>query len=173
MSWLFMVNLAVVGASLVLCVRARTWLVQVAALSLVGVGVMLVFLAYRAPDLLLTQFLIEVVSLLVLVLFFRKYRYASGHGSFQSVPVFFRAVLAVGMGAVIGGLLLMIGMAHAMREEIGSLFLRYTVPLAEGYNTVNTILVDFRGFDTMGEVTVLVIAMVGTIGLLWKAKIAQ
>jgi hypothetical protein len=44
------------------------------------------------------------------------------------------------------------------------------VPLAEGSNAVNTILVDFRGFDTLGEITVLAVAMLGCLGLLMRYK---
>ena len=54
--------------------------------------------------------------------------------------------------------------------RLGDSLLAQTVPLAEGTNAVNTILVDFRGFDTMGEIAVLVIAMLGALGLLMRYK---
>ena len=55
-------------------------------------------------------------------------------------------------------------------NKIGPAFLSNTVEMAEGTNAVNTILVDFRGFDTLGEIAVLVIAMLGCLGLLMRVR---
>jgi multisubunit Na+/H+ antiporter MnhB subunit len=55
-------------------------------------------------------------------------------------------------------------------ERIGPRFLETTVELAKGSNAVNTILVDYRGFDTMFEITVLFIAMLGCLGLIMRRK---
>jgi len=51
-------------------------------------------------------------------------------------------------------------------------FAENSVPLAKGYNVVNVILVDFRGFDTMGEITVLGVAALGVYGLM-KLRLEQ
>jgi hypothetical protein len=53
---------------------------------------------------------------------------------------------------------------------LGTFFLNQTVPLAAGSNAVITILVDFRVSDTLGEITVLVVAMLGGLGLLMRYK---
>ena len=55
-------------------------------------------------------------------------------------------------------------------DRLGQFFLDQTVPLAAGSNAVNTILVDFRGFDTLGEITVLVVATLGCLGLLMRYR---
>jgi multisubunit Na+/H+ antiporter MnhB subunit len=55
-------------------------------------------------------------------------------------------------------------------EMMGPYFLQTTVQLAGGANAVNTILVDYRGFDTMGEITVLVISLLGALGLFMRWK---
>jgi len=60
--------------------------------------------------------------------------------------------------------------ADSHPEPIGRGLLEQTIPLAKGSNAVNTILVDFRGFDTLGEISVLVIASLGCLGLLMRHK---
>ena len=57
-----------------------------------------------------------------------------------------------------------------LTDRLGQFYLKNTVELAQGQNAVNTILVDFRGYDTMGEISVLVIAMLGVIGLLMRKR---
>ena len=51
-------------------------------------------------------------------------------------------------------------------KPMGKYFIDNPLSLAKGSNAVNTILVDFRGFDTMGEITVLVVATLGILGML-------
>ena len=69
---------------------------------------------------------------------------------------------------VIATSLILLMTNNQVLDSISGYFIEATVPLAGGSNAVNTILVDFRGFDTMGEISVLVIAAIGVIGLLWK-----
>jgi multisubunit Na+/H+ antiporter MnhB subunit len=61
-------------------------------------------------------------------------------------------------------------MQHKSDAPAGTYYLENTVPLAYGTNTVNTILVDFRGFDTLLEAAVLVIACLGAIGLVMRYR---
>ena len=53
---------------------------------------------------------------------------------------------------------------------LGEQYLAASLPLAKGTNAVNTILVDFRGFDTLLEIGVLVIATLGIMGLMLHRK---
>jgi multisubunit Na+/H+ antiporter MnhB subunit len=75
--------------------------------------------------------------------------------------------VAVGLIAMLGALM---AMARQSLDRAGEFYLEQTVPLAHGTNTVNTILVDFRGFDTLLEITVLVIACLGAIGLVMRYR---
>ena len=128
---------------------------------------------YRAPDLALTQILVEVVTLfLILILLGRFPRKAETGEVTHNYPGWRKGLnltLALGVGALTTTLILITNAAPS-EKKLGTFFLDQTVPLAEGSNAVNTILVDFRGFDTLGEITVLVVAMLGGLGLLMRYK---
>ena len=133
------------------------------ALSVVGLLVALVFVRFSAPDLALTQLSVEVVTimLLLLALFFIPRRHkprARPSGRFRDI------VLSTGTGAGCG--LLAWGMLTRPLDSISSFFMEQSIPGGGGANVVNVILVDFRGFDTLGEVTVLAVAAVGIFAML-------
>ncbi|MBK9139728.1 MAG: DUF4040 domain-containing protein [Verrucomicrobia bacterium] len=163
-----LISLAVVGAVLL-----KQWTTQLISLSIAGFLTTFYFVLYRAPDLALTQILVEVVTLiLVLVLLGRFPRSAERGEHTWRPPPLRRALnlsLAVGVGGLMTTLVLWMN-ARPAAGRIGDWFPAHTEALAEGTNTVNTILVDFRGFDTLGEITVLLIATLGALGLLMRYK---
>ncbi|SFM07764.1 multicomponent K+:H+ antiporter subunit A [Desulfomicrobium norvegicum] len=133
------------------------------ALSVVGLLVALVFVRFSAPDLALTQLSVEVVTimLLLLALFFIPRRHkprSRPSGRFRDI------VLSTGIGAGCG--LLAWGMLTRPLDSISTFFMEQSIPGGGGANVVNVILVDFRGFDTLGEVTVLAVAAVGVFAML-------
>lgn len=67
-------------------------------------------------------------------------------------------------------LLILVMTAKPYPDQLGTFFLNETVRLAQGHNAVNTVLIDFRGFDTLGEITVLLVATLGCLGLLLRYK---
>jgi multicomponent Na+:H+ antiporter subunit A len=144
-------------------VRSSSRLGAVAALGVVGFGVALLFLFFGAPDLAMTQFLVETLTVILLVLvLYRLPRYVS----LTSPPARLRDVLiALTAGGVMTALVL-----AAATVPTGSAVSRYyaehSLPEAHGRNIVNVILVDFRGLDTLGEITVLAVAAVGVYALL-------
>ncbi|MBV5318599.1 MAG: monovalent cation/H+ antiporter subunit A [Desulfobulbaceae bacterium] len=133
------------------------------ALSVVGLMVALTFVRFSAPDLALTQLAVEVVTilLLLLALFFLPQQ-----GLVES-SLLRRGrdlLLALGVGSCTG--LLTWGLLTRPYETIAKYYLDNSVSKGGGANVVNVILVDFRGFDTLGEITVLAIAAVGIFVLL-------
>jgi multicomponent Na+:H+ antiporter subunit A len=80
----------------------------------------------------------------------------------------FHGALSLGVGAMMT--VLAVWVSNRPRPRLGEWYGDHTVELAQGNNAVNTILVDFRGFDTLGEITVLVIAALGALGLLMRYK---
>ncbi|KTT33882.1 monovalent cation/H+ antiporter subunit A [Pseudomonas oryzihabitans] len=132
-------------------------------LSTVGLIVSLLFARYSAPDLALTQLSVEVVTiiLLVLALFFMPDRTPIESSSLRGLR---DVLLAGGLGLMVA--LLAYAVLTRPYTGIGDFFLANSVSGGGGYNVVNVILVDFRGFDTLGEITVLAIAAVGVYGLL-------
>ncbi|SDI46459.1 multicomponent K+:H+ antiporter subunit A [Pseudomonas flavescens] len=155
---------------LVLCVMAvltvvfhRNRLKALMTLSCAGLMVALAFARYSAPDLALTQLSVEVVTiiLLVLALFFMPDRTPMESSSLRGL----RDVLLAG-GSGIAVALLAYAVMTRPYDSIASFFLENSVSGGGGTNVVNVILVDFRGFDTLGEISVLAIAAIGIYGLL-------
>lgn len=133
------------------------------ALSVVGLMVVLAFVRFSAPDLALTQLAVEVVTilLLILALFFLPRR---GQSKSQPPRRVFHLLLALAMGTAAG--LLTWGVLTRPFDSIAAFFLANSLPGGGGANVVNVILVDFRGFDTLGEITVLAVAALGIQALL-------
>jgi multicomponent Na+:H+ antiporter subunit A len=158
-----------IGAAAVLLVAggavgmltARTPLVTVVALGAVGFGVSLLFLVYSAPDLALTQLVVEVLTVVLFAFVLGRLprpaaRVRPGAG-------------AIGL-ATAGGLAMAALTALALSVQapapISGFLAENSVPLAHGRNVVNVILVDFRALDTLGEITVLAVAALGVVALL-------
>ncbi|WP_339411905.1 monovalent cation/H+ antiporter subunit A [Pseudomonas sp. EA_35y_Pfl2_R5] len=157
-------------AALVTVVFHRQRLVSLLMLSVVGLMVALAFARYSAPDLALTQLSVEVVTivLLMLALFFLPAHTRIESSSLRGLRDF---TLAVGSGVMVA--MLVFAVLTRPYDSISTFFLENSVPGGGGSNVVNVILVDFRGFDTMGEVTVLAIAAVGIFALLDGLRLIQ
>jgi multicomponent Na+:H+ antiporter subunit A len=157
----FVVCLIIGGA--IAAALARSTISAVLALGAVGYGVALVFLTFGAPDLAMTQFSVETLTVVIYVLVFRHFR---GLGELSSRLVRVRdALIAIGGGTMIAGVLLAVATtetAPLLREY----FAEFGPTLGHGRNIVNVILVDFRAFDTLGEITVLATAAIGVHGML-------
>src|SRR5690606_6499080 len=145
--------LALAALATVLFHRQR--LVALLAVGVVGLMVSLLFTRYSAPDLALTQLSVEVVSmvLLMLALFFMPAYTPQESSSLRGLRDF---LLAGGIGTLLATLVYAV--LTRPYENISGFFIDNSVPGGGGKNVVNVILVDFRGFDTLGEITVLAIA---------------
>ena len=136
-------------------------LVAVVMLSIVGLIVCLSFAWFSAPDLALTQLAVEVTSviLFLLVLYFLPQRI---HGFHISPKNLVRDIaVATLLGALVGTLCF--AMVSQEASSISQFFIDNAKTGGGGTNVVNVILVDFRGFDTFGEITVLAIAGMGIV----------
>lgn len=139
---------------------------RLVALLILGVGGMLVALAFArfsAPDLALTQLVVEVVTiiLLMLALFYLPSSTPREGSSLRGL----RDVLVAGGCGVMVALLVYVVLTRPS-AGLAPFFLANSVSGGGGTNVVNVILVDFRGFDTLGEITVLAIAAVGILAML-------
>ncbi len=160
---------ALVGAALLgvatwaAVIERRRPFLAILNLGVTGVVVTLTFVRFSAPDLALTQIAVEMVFtvLLLLIVFFMPQEIPPQSSPWPRVQNAFLALLAgLGMAAVT------LGVLTRPYAPISDYFLRVGKPLAGGANVVNVILVDFRGFDTLGEITVMAIAALGVFGLL-------
>jgi multisubunit Na+/H+ antiporter MnhB subunit len=164
---------AMIAVGAVLVVVKRGWMAQLIALSMVGLMTTFYYVLYRAPDLALTQILVESATLLGVLLLLSRFPRSAEWGEQTRLPGAPRTALNLTIALSTGGLaasLVVLAMAFRGEEPIGPQFLEATVPLAKGTNAVNTILVDFRGFDTLGEIAVLLIAVLGAAGLLMRRR---
>jgi multicomponent Na+:H+ antiporter subunit A len=156
------VYLMILAATLVV-VRTKSRLAAVAALGVVGYGMALIFILFGAPDLAMTQFSIETLSVILLVLVLYKLpRFAI----FSRASQHLRDAMVALAGGALMTLLILIVTALPSRSRLTPFFAENSLLGAKGHNVVNVILVDFRAFDTMGEITVLGVAALGVYGLL-------
>lgn len=132
-------------------------------ISAVGLVVSLIFIKFSAPDLALTQLSVEVVTtvLLLLALYFLPQQTPAE----SSTPRRSRDLLLA--GAVGGGAAALTwGVLTRPYQSIADYFIANSLPGGGGSNVVNVILVDFRGYDTLGEITVLALAGLGIYAML-------
>ena len=142
---------------------ARSSMAAALSLGTVGYGVAVMYALLGAPDLAMTQFAVETLTVVIFVLVFYRLR---GFGDLSSRLVRSRdAIVAVAAGALVTTLVLFIG-ASGTTSRLAAYFADAAPRLAHGRNVVNVILVDFRGFDTLGEMTVLVTVAIGVRALL-------
>ncbi|HEY6133725.1 MAG TPA: monovalent cation/H+ antiporter subunit A, partial [Rubrivivax sp.] len=155
--------LLLIAAGLTLLRLQRQRFTATVLVGAIGLVTSLTFIAFSAPDLALTQLSVDVVSTVLLLMGLALLPQFSPRES--SSPRRGRdAVLAVAGGAGIAWLTwLALTRNH---DSISWYFLEKTLPAGGGTNAVNVILVDFRGYDTFGEITVLGIAGVGVLALL-------
>jgi len=157
-------------ATCVVLVRTHHQRLQAVVLvGAVGLVTALVFAAFSAPDLALTQLAVEVVSTVLLLMGLALLPSYSPHESSRQRQLR-DGLLAVAAGAGMAWITwLMLTRDH---HSISWYFLQQSLPLGGGANVVNVILVDFRGYDTFGEITVLGIAAIGVLALMdgWRTR---
>ena len=137
-------------------------------LGAVGFGVAILFVIQGAPDLALTQMLVETLSLAVFVLGLRRlpddfglhpWRFGQG----------LRVAISLAVGTFVGAFALMASSTDRGGTAAAE-FLERAEPVGGGKNVVNVILTDFRALDTFGEITVLLVAAIG-IGLMVRTPL--
>ncbi|MEL7462124.1 MAG: hydrogen gas-evolving membrane-bound hydrogenase subunit E, partial [Pseudomonadota bacterium] len=156
--------LILVGSAQAAITRSR--IAAIAALGVVGIGAALIFIFFGAPDVAITQLMVEVlVVVLVSVVMLRL-------PPLSAQPTKFRpghAAIALGVGVVVSLSLLAV-LSAPLDRSLTTYFEVTSWPEAFGRNIVNVILVDFRALDTFGEVAVVVIAALSAVALLRPPK---
>ena len=145
--------------------RATKRFAAVVIVGVVGYSIGLIFAMQGAPDLALTEMLVESITLVVFVLVLRRLpaRMGALHGSTHRRA---RAVLAVLVGVVMMGVAAaVVGVRAAAPVSAGWADLAYS--FGGGKNIVNVALVDIRAWDTMGEISVLIAAATGVASLIF------
>ncbi|TVP47203.1 MAG: putative monovalent cation/H+ antiporter subunit A [Halomonas sp.] len=142
---------------------SRSRLGAVVSVGIMGFSIALIFILFSAPDLGITQLLVETLTVILLVLvLFRLPRFSNLSTSLERIR---DGVVAAAMGILIC-LLIMTAWSIQQFEPISTYMVENSAPLAHGRNIVNVILVDYRALDTLGEMFVLALAAIGVIAML-------
>jgi multicomponent Na+:H+ antiporter subunit A len=150
------------------CARARRRFTAVLFLGAVGYGVAVLYVEQGAPDLALTQFLVETLSLAIFVFVLRRLPSEFSRRSFRRVQVV-RGGIALSVGVFVT-LFAVIAIGARTAPPASQDYLDRASPEGGGNNVVNVILVDFRGFDTLGEITVVAVAAMGIASLVLAGR---
>jgi multicomponent Na+:H+ antiporter subunit A len=152
--------MAIIVASIVVVLRTDSRLTAITALGGVGAGIAMIFVLYGAIDVAMTQLFVEILVVVFLAIAMVRLPPA-GAVPFRAVNALVAGVLGVGVTLAVLSVL-----GTDLDPNLTRYFETESVPTAYGHNIVNVILVDFRGFDTMGEIAVVVIAGVAAIAAL-------
>lgn len=156
-------TLCIMIVAIFFAIFTRSRLSAVAAMGVVGYAICLIFVYYSAPDLAMTQFTIDTLTVILFVLvLYRLPKYLNLSET--------KTRIRDGIVAILFGLLITILAIEVLQVShdgaTKQFYAENAYKLAKGKNVVNVILVDFRGMDTMIEITVLAIAALGVFGLL-------
>lgn len=142
---------------------AKSRLTAIIGLGIVGYGIGLIFIFFGAPDVAITQFLVETLTVILFVLIlhklpeFRKFKRFRLERAFIILPVLFGCFMTF---------ILLVITNNRLVSDLKEYFVENSYTLGKGKNIVNVILVDFRALDTLGEISVLSIAAIGIYSLL-------
>ncbi len=152
---------AVFGAIAV--ARAGSHVAGVLTLSILGFMVAIFYILARAPDLALTQLVVETLVLVIFLLVLDRLP------AFYGEPPARRAIRDGLLSVFVGGTVLitvLLATSATPKAALAPFFVEEAIPRGGGGNVVNVILVDFRAFDTLGEITVVALAGISVLTLI-------
>lgn len=143
---------------------ANTRLTAIVTLGIQGFAVALIFMLFGAPDLSFTQFMVETLSVVILALVMTRLNLSPrDHRPMVARIVSVAIAAAVGLGFT---LVLLAITQQPFDNRLSDFFSQYSRVIAHGRNIVNVIIVDFRGFDTLGEISVVVLTGLSVLALI-------
>ena len=160
--------IAMAAIGLVTVVVAQTRLFAILALGVQGLAVAALYLLFGAPDLSFTQFMVEILSVVILALVMTRLQLESADP--RPLEDFIRDGAIALMCGLSLTMLLFTVLDGTLDPRLGDFFNLYSVHEAHGHNIVNVILVDFRGLDTLGEICVVMTAGIAILALIRGAR---
>ncbi len=156
------IGLIIISATF-LVITSDSRLKAIVAIGVVGFCMGIIFILYSAPDLAITTFAIETLTVILFVLvLYRLPKYLQFSKPFSKIR---DTIIAASVGLFMTLIVLFVT-AGSMQSELKKYFAEASLPEGKGRNIVNVILVDFRAIDTLGEITVLAVAALGVFALL-------
>lgn len=164
-SWTQLLVTIVIATAAVLAASSRGRIRAVLLVGVTGYGLALLFAFGGAPDLALTQVLVETVTLVVFVLVTRKLPRFFTNRPLSSTR-WWRVLVAVATGTAVT-LIALVASGARVAEPVSAAWYEWAYKFGYGKNIVNVALVDTRAWDTFGEISVLVIAATGVASLIF------
>jgi len=163
------VTVMLLGIGVVIVARSR--LLSIAALGLVGSGVAMVFLMFGAIDVAITQLLVETLFVVLIAALLPRLPRLGGDDHHDRLTRVLHATLAISVGCVVA---LATWFAAGTSPEllVSQYYEANSLTQAYGANIVNVILVDFRALDTLGEVAVVVTAALAVVAVVRGLQVA-
>ena len=166
--WDYPAQLAIAIAMMIAAIAATRAAKRFQAVVLVGVtgfGMTALFVLQGAPDLALTQLLVEIVTLVAFVLVLRRLpaRLGTQHGSERKL---LRAIIGIAVGLTMA-VVAVVALGARSDVPISVDWPQLAYEQGHGRNVVNVVLVDLRGWDTMGELSVIIAAATGVASLIF------
>jgi multicomponent Na+:H+ antiporter subunit A len=158
---------ALLALSTLYAVITQARFASIISLGVMGYAVALIFVHFSAPDLGITQVLVETLTVLLLVLVLVK---VPGFSNYSSRGVIIRDVIVAILMGTLMTLLVLAALNVQWAPSISEYFIENSYELGKGRNIVNVILVDFRALDTLGEIFVLGIAALGVYSMIRLRK---
>lgn len=158
------VGVVMIGAAIA-ATRAEKRFAALIVVGVTGFGMTALFAMGGAPDLAITQALVEIVTLIAFVLVLRRLpaRLGDRHGSSHKV---LRAMIGISVGAVMA-VVALVAAASRTDDPVSVAWPALATVIGHGANVVNVALVDLRAWDTMGELAVVIAAATGVASLLF------
>jgi multicomponent Na+:H+ antiporter subunit A len=159
----------IIMVAVVAVVNAGTRLLAICSLGVVGAGIAMLFLIYGAPDVALTQLLVETLTVIIVSIILLRLPQLKARQSARPAGKIWNGLLAVSIGTLITVLILAV-IQTDLQRSVTAFFEANSYIAAHGRNIVNVILVDFRSLDTLGEITVVALAGLASYALIQKRK---
>ncbi|SMQ67431.1 multisubunit sodium/proton antiporter, MrpA subunit /multisubunit sodium/proton antiporter, MrpB subunit [Plantibacter sp. VKM Ac-1784] len=158
----------IMATAAIAAARAKQRMAAVLLVGVTGFGLVALFALHGAPDLALTQALVETITIVVFVLVLRRLPAKIAQ---RNAPVHrVRRVVIGTLTGLVMGLIGVIALGARQAESIATELPRLAVEEGHGKNIVNVMLVDIRAWDTMGEISVLVVVATGIASLLFVSQ---
>jgi multicomponent Na+:H+ antiporter subunit A len=161
------VAVVIVLSAILTCIVRDTFVVLLVS-GLIGLGSALLFVFLGAPDVAFTQFAVEAAFVVVVASVLLRVRQLD-LAVVPREPVAARLLLGLGMGVVVAALLLL-AVSEPSDPALRSYYAAKSYLEAHGRNVTNVIIVDFRGLDTLGEISVVVVTFLAILPLLRAAR---
>ncbi|MBO8151569.1 MAG: hypothetical protein DRP91_08510 [Candidatus Neomarinimicrobiota bacterium] len=165
-TWLlFILSYMIVGS--IVALELKNILASIVSIGIVGLGVSISFLFLQAPDLAIVQFLFEIFALIILVRAFAKREYHEEKAARVSGVMYFITVIVL-----VAVLVVSIPVFRALPPFgdpimwVANYYLKNGAAETGSANLVTSVILDYRAYDTLGEVTVLFTAILGALTIL-------